>query len=74
MKDILQDIIEHTRALEGIDLIRVEGTQTQTEVVATADDRSVMITGLFKTPNAEFIGTFGMPNLGKLSTILGFDD
>lgn len=74
MKDILQDIIEHTRALEGVDLIRVEGTQTQTEVIALAEDRSVAITGLFKNPNAEFIGTFGMPNLTKLSTIIGFDD
>lgn len=74
MKNILQDIIEHTRALEGIDLIRVEGTDTQTEVIALAEDRSVIITGLFKNPNAEFKGSFGMPNLGKLSTILGFDD
>lgn len=74
MKDILQDIIEHTRALEGIDLIRVNGTDKETEIVANAEDRTVMISGLFKTPNAEFIGTFGMPNLGKLSTIIGFDD
>jgi hypothetical protein len=74
MKDILQDIIEHTRALEGIDLIRVEGSQTQTEIIANAEDRSVMISGLFKNPNSEFIGSFGMPNLTKLSTIIGFDD
>jgi hypothetical protein len=74
MKDILQDIIEHTRALEGIDLIRVEGSQTQTEIIANAEDRSVMISGLFKNPNQEFIGSFGMPNLTKLSTIIGFDD
>ena len=74
MKDILQDIIEHTRALEGIDLIRVEGTDTQTEVIALAEDRSVAISGMFNTPNPEFVGTFGMPNLGKLSTIIGFDE
>ena len=74
MKDILQDIIEHTRALEGIDLIRVEGSQTQTEIIANAEDRSVMISGLFKNPNIEFAGSFGMPNLTKLSTIISFDD
>jgi hypothetical protein len=74
MKDILQDIIEHTRALEGVDLIRVEGTDTQTEIIALAEDRSVAITGTFNTPNPEFKGTFGMPNLGKLSTIIGFDE
>jgi hypothetical protein len=74
MKDILQDIIEHTRALEGVDLIRVEGSQTETKVIANAEDRSVMISGVFKNPNSEFIGSFGMPNLTKLSTIIGFDD
>ena len=74
MKDILQDIIEHTRALEGIDLIRVEGSDQQTEVIANAEDRSVMISGLFKNPNTEFAGSFGMPNLTKLSTIISFDD
>jgi hypothetical protein len=74
MKDILQDLIQHTNAIEGIDLIKVEGDATQTKIVANSDDRSVMLTGLFKNPNSEFIGTFGMPNLGKLSTIIGFDD
>ncbi len=74
MKDILQDIIEHTRALEGVDLIRVEGTDQETKVIALAEDKSVAITGLFKNPNAEFVGSFGMPNLTKLSTIIGFDD
>lgn len=74
MKDILQDIIEHTRAIEGIDLIRVEGSTTQTEIIANAEDRSVMLTGVFNNPNSDFIGLFGMPNLAKLSTIISFDD
>jgi hypothetical protein len=74
MKDTLQDIIEHVKALDGIDVVRVEGTQQETEVIAVADDRTVIVTGKFKNPNAEFIGTFGMPNLSKLSTIVGFDE
>jgi hypothetical protein len=74
MKDILLDLIEHTKALDGVELIRVEGSDTQTEIIANAEDRSVMISGVLKNPNIEFIGVFGMPNLGKLSTILGFDD
>lgn len=74
MKDTLKDIIEHTSALGFIDLIKVEGTDTETVIKANAEDRSVVVTGTFKNPNAEFIGTFGMPNLDKLRTILGFDD
>lgn len=74
MKDTLKDIIEHTNALGFIDLIKVEGTQTETVISAVAEDRTVIVTGTFNTPNPEFIGTFGMPNLSKLRTILGFDD
>ncbi len=73
MKDILKDIIEHTSAI-GVDLIKVEGTDKETNVSASSEDRSCIVTGTFKNPNSEFIGTFGMPNINKLKTILGFDD
>lgn len=74
MKDTLLDIIQHTSALGFIDLIKVTGTDTTTTINAIAEDRTVIITGTFKNPHPEFIGVFGMPNLGKLKTILGFDD
>lgn len=74
MKDNLQDLIQHTHGLGCIDLIKVSGTDTETTVNAIAEDKSVIVSGTFKNPNSEFIGTFGMPNLGKLKTILGFDD
>jgi hypothetical protein len=74
MKDFLQDIISHTLNLGVIELIKVTGTDSETAISALAEDRSVIITGKFKNPHAEFIGTFGMPNLSKLKTILGFDE
>ncbi len=74
MKDTLKDIIEHTSALGFIDLIKVSGTDKETVISAVAEDRSVIVTGTFHNPNPEFIGVFGMPNLSKLKTILGFDD
>ena len=74
MKDNLQDLIQHTHGLGCIDLIKVSGTDTETTINAIAEDKSVIVSGTFKNPNSEFIGTFGMPNLGKLKTILGFDD
>jgi hypothetical protein len=73
MKDNLQDLIQHTHSL-GIDLIKVIGTETETQVSAIAEDKSVIVNGTLNSPIAEFIGVFGMPNLGKLKTILGFDD
>lgn len=74
MKDTLLDIIQHTSALGFIDLIKVTGSDTSTTINAIAEDKSVIISGTFKNPHSEFIGTFGMPNLGKLKTILSFDD
>lgn len=74
MKNNLQDLISHTSQLGFIDLIKVTGTDKETALAAIAEDRTVIVSGKFKNPNAEFIGSFGMPNLGKLKTILSFDD
>jgi hypothetical protein len=74
MKDNLQDLIQHTHGLGVVDLIKIAGTDQETQIAAIAEDKSVVVTGTFKTPLVDFIGTFGMPNLSKLKTILGFDD
>ena len=74
MKDILLDLIQHTHALGFIDLIKITGTDTSTDINAIAGDRSVVIEAKLKTPSPELIGVMGFPNLSKLKTILGFDD
>lgn len=74
MKDNLQDLIQHTHGLGNVDLIKVNGTDTETQINAIAEDKSVIVSGTLNSPVADFIGVFGMPNLGKLKTILGFDD
>lgn len=74
MKDNLKDLIEHTHALGCIDLIKISGTDKETQINAIADDKSVIVSATLANPSADFIGIFGMPNLGKLKTILGFDD
>lgn len=74
MKDQLLDIVQHTHSLGGIDLVKVVGTPTETVVNAIAEDRSVIVEGKFAGPVAEFVGTFGMPNLSKLNTILNISE
>jgi hypothetical protein len=74
MKDYLLDLIQHTHGLGVVDLVKIVGTDTETLVSAVSDDKTVIVNGTFKAPIAEFIGTFGMPNLSKLRTILSFDD
>jgi len=74
MKDYLKDLIDHTYGLGVIELIKVSGTDTETTINAIAEDKSVIVSGTFKSPIADFVGIFGMPNLSKLKTIIGFDE
>jgi hypothetical protein len=74
MFDILKEIISHTYALGNIDLVKIEGTASETKFAAMSPSRSVVIRAAFKTPVTEMDGTFGLPNLGKLSTILGIGE
>lgn len=75
MKDYLLDLIQYTYGLGCIELVKIAGDTTSTRIEAISVDKSTAIVkGKFKTPVADFIGTFGMPNLDKLKTIIGFDD
>ena len=66
MKDILQDIVAHTHSLGFLSLVKV-GNDKSTVIDSMAEDRSVILQAETHAPVAEFTGTFGMPNLGKLS-------
>jgi len=74
MKDHLQDIVQHTHGLGVIDLVKIVGTDAETSLEAIAEDRTVIVQAKFKGVVADFIGTFGMPNLGKLNTILNIPE
>jgi len=74
MKDYLQDIVQHTHGLGIIDLVKITGSGNDTVINALAEDRSVIVEAKFKQPVADFVGTFGMPNLGKLNTILNIPE
>lgn len=74
MKDYLHDIVQHTHSLGIIDLVKITGTDQETVLNAIAEDRSVILDAQFKNPVPEFVGTFGMPNLSKLNTILNIQE
>ena len=74
MRDHLLDIVKNTYGLGNIDLVKITGSAEETIVEALAEDRSVIVQAKMNGPVAEFIGTFGMPNLGKLNTILGIPE
>jgi hypothetical protein len=74
MKDYLLDIVQHTFDLGCIDLIKITGTDSATTVGGLAEDKSVIIDAQFANPMADFVGTCGMPNLGKLKTLLNLQE
>ena len=74
MRDYLLDIVQHTHGLGIINLVKITGTESETVIDALADDRSVIVQARFKNPVPEFVGTFGMPNLAKLNTILNIQE
>jgi hypothetical protein len=74
MKDHLLDLVEHTHDLGVIDLVKITGTDAETAIFGIAEDRSVIVEGKYTNPVAEFIGLFGMPNLGKLKILLNLPE
>jgi hypothetical protein len=57
-----------------IDLVKITGTDKQTDISGVAEDRSVVVEGKFTNPVADFIGNFGMPNLSKLKILLNLGE
>lgn len=74
MRDHLLDLVSHTFDLGCIDLIKITGTDKDTVIDGLASDRSVVVQGKFHAPVADFIGTFGMPNLAKLKILLNLQE
>ncbi len=66
MIDILKDIVSHSHSLGFITMLKVTSDK-DTVIESMAEDRSVILTGMTHTPVAEFVGVFGMPDLGKLA-------
>lgn len=74
MKDYLLDLVNHTHSLGNINFIKIVANKLDTSMAAMAEDNSVIVNGKFKKALTDFDGTFGMPNLDKLSVILGIPE
>ena len=70
MKDILHDIVAHTNKLGFLNIVKVTGTDDKTLIDSMADDRSVIMYAETTTPQANMVGTFGMPQLEKLRYLI----
>jgi len=66
MKDILADIVSHTHNLGFLNIVKITGDESKTQIDSMADDRTVIMYGETANPYADMVGVFGMPQLNKL--------
>ncbi len=74
MIDTLREVVAYTHALGFLELVKVIGTDTTTELNAMAADKTVVLNSKFMQPVAEFDGIFGLHDLSQLNTILNIPE
>ena len=71
--NILKEIVTYTTSAD-LDLVKITGTATETVMEAINSHKTVVLQAKFRQAIPEFIGTVGLPNLGKLSVILNIPE
>jgi hypothetical protein len=74
MRDELMDLVSHTHDLGCIEFVKITGSENTTDIAGLADDKSVVINAKYNSPVNDFKGTFGMPNLSNLKTLLNIGE
>lgn len=69
----LKDIVSHTHAIGVTEPVKIVGTPDSTKL-ETSIRKAVLIQAEFIDVVSEFDGTFGLPNLAKLHTILNIPE
>ena len=70
-RNVVQDIVKHTAALGFINSVKVTGTDEDTRLDAMDSDRTVILQAKLHNSVEEFVGEFGLGNLGFLQGISG---
>jgi len=74
MKDYLIDIVKHTVNMGCFETLRIDGTDAETKLSSTEKERKVVLRAKLHGTIKEFEGTFGVPNLPLLNTILNIPE
>ena len=69
MKDVIADVVKHTAGLGFIENVKVTGTDSETTLDAMDSDRTVILKAKLHNVQPDFIGEFGLGNLGFLSGV-----
>jgi len=74
MRDYLLDVVKHTLPLGAFSTLRIEGTDTATEITASEEQKHMVLKAKFNAPCVDLKGVFGIPDLNLLNTIIGIED
>lgn len=69
IKSVLLDILKHSAGLGMIENLKIEGTDEGTTIAAIDPDKTVVLNATLHDVVPEFIGEFGMGNLGLLNSL-----
>jgi len=72
MREILSDIVKHIAGLGFINEIKLTGTEDKTSIEGIDANKTVIVKGQLKIPSQDFIGDFGMGQLGLLKGLVEF--
>lgn len=70
MMDVLGEIVRQTNGL--VDTLRITGSATETCISGCDADKITIVNAVLKEPVIDFVGDFGVPNLGLLRGLLDF--
>lgn len=70
MKDFLQDLVSHTFVLGDITLVKILCNNDNVVISSSNEDRTVIINAITHTAIDDLFGSFAMPNLNRLDTLL----
>lgn len=71
MKDIILDVLRHTN-FGSFECVKLQGDDNKVEILATDENKTLILNGQTKHPYEDFKGTFGMGNLKYLNGIANF--
>ena len=74
MRDYLLDIVKHTLPLSAFGQLRVDCEANSTSISATETEKQLVLKARTHAPIPEFAGTFGLPNLSLLNTLLNIPE
>lgn len=74
MKDFLIDMVKHTVPLAAFEHIRVDGNSKEVLLSSTEKERSVVLRAKLHASLPDFNGTFGIPNINTLNTLLSIPE